>query len=86
MTARNITAVASLKLRLRMIASSSDGLSGISRVITGFGLAFCFRSFLSPCIDTGDPSDTDWQNELLPNGSRINMGAYGGTPEASMSD
>ncbi len=45
----------------------------------------------SPCIDAGAPSDVipgdpnDWQNELWPNGGRINMGAYGGTAEASMS-
>ena len=38
----------------------------------------------SPCIDAGDP-DSDWTAELLPNGGRINMGAYGGTLQASMS-
>jgi len=38
----------------------------------------------SPCIDAGDP-ESDWTAELLPNGGRINMGAYGGTPQASMS-
>lgn len=38
----------------------------------------------SPCIDTGDPR-SDWTAELLPNGERINMGAYGGTPQTSMS-
>jgi len=38
----------------------------------------------SPCIDRGDPS-SDWTGELWPHGKRINMGAYGGTPEASMS-
>lgn len=38
----------------------------------------------SPCIDAGDPNIlVGW--EPLPNGSRINMGAYGGTPEASKS-
>lgn len=36
----------------------------------------------SPCIDAGDPAST-WTNEPAPNGSRINMGAYGNTPEAS---
>jgi hypothetical protein len=36
----------------------------------------------SPCIDAGDPmSPIGW--ELFPNGGFINMGAYGGTPEAS---
>jgi len=38
----------------------------------------------SPCIDAGDP-DSDWSVELSPNGERINMGAYGGTTQASMS-
>jgi len=38
----------------------------------------------SPCIDAGNP-DSDWTVELIPNGGRINMGAYGGTPQASMS-
>ncbi len=36
----------------------------------------------SPCIDTGDPADLVG-NEPDPNGSRINMGAYGGTEYAS---
>ncbi len=39
----------------------------------------------SPCIDGGDP-DADYSNEPTPNGGRINMGAYGGTPYASMSE
>jgi hypothetical protein len=38
----------------------------------------------SPCIDTGNP-DSDFSAELQLNGDRINMGAYGGTPQASMS-
>jgi predicted outer membrane repeat protein len=38
----------------------------------------------SPCIDAGNDSP-DWKNEPWPHGRRINMGAYGGTPEASMS-
>ena len=38
----------------------------------------------SPCIDAGNP-DSDFSAELQPNGNRINMGAYGGTAEASMS-
>ena len=36
----------------------------------------------SPCIDAGDlMSPIGW--ELFPNGGFVNMGAYGGTPEAS---
>ena len=38
----------------------------------------------SPCIDAGDPS-TPIGLEPLPNGGIINMGAYGGTLEASKS-
>lgn len=38
----------------------------------------------SPCIDAGDPS-SPVGDEPQPNGTRINMGAYGGTAEASKS-
>jgi hypothetical protein len=38
----------------------------------------------SPCIDAGDPED-DCSAEPKPNGGRIDMGAHGGTPYASMS-
>ncbi len=38
----------------------------------------------SPCIDAGDPL-SNYSNELLPNGNRINMGVYGNTKEASLS-
>jgi len=38
----------------------------------------------SPCIDTGDPNSPIGL-EPFPNGGRINMGAYGGTAEASKS-
>jgi parallel beta-helix repeat protein len=38
----------------------------------------------SPCIDAGDPN-SDWTAELWPHGKRVNMGAFGGTPQASMS-
>ena len=39
----------------------------------------------SPCIDAGDPS-ADVALEPVPNGRRVNIGAYGGTPYASKSD
>jgi hypothetical protein len=50
----------------------------------------------SPCIDAGtsylvdDPNYgysglIDWRGELWPHGAKINMGAYGGTAQASMS-
>jgi internalin A len=42
-------------------------------------------SVTSPCIDGGDPT-VDPLDEPKPNGDRINMGAYGGTAYASMSD
>ncbi len=36
----------------------------------------------SPAIDAGDPA-SPYANEPAPNGGRINLGAYGNTPEAS---
>jgi parallel beta-helix repeat protein len=45
-------------------------------------------SLTSPCIDAGgepDDPNSNWTAELWPNGRRINIGAYGGTDEASMS-
>jgi Tol biopolymer transport system component len=39
----------------------------------------------SPCIDAGDGLD-DVLDEPNPNGGIINMGAYGGTPQASLSE
>lgn len=41
-------------------------------------------SVTSPCIDAGTP-DSDWSMEIMPNGKRIDMGAYGGTNQASKS-
>jgi len=38
----------------------------------------------SPCIDAGDPA-FDYTNEPEPNGCRIEVGAYGNTPEATLS-
>lgn len=38
----------------------------------------------SPCIDRGDPN-SPIGDEPDPNGGRVNMGAYGGTQEASLS-
>jgi len=45
-------------------------------------------SLTSLCIDAGgEPNDpnSDWTGELWPHGKRINIGAYGGTVQASMS-
>jgi len=41
-------------------------------------------SVTSPCIDAGNPA-YDWAEEVCPNGGRINIGAYGGTAQASHS-
>jgi len=37
----------------------------------------------SPCIDAGDPN-SNYASESWPHGARVNMGAYGGTSQASM--
>jgi hypothetical protein len=39
----------------------------------------------SPCIDAGDP-ESFWYQEPEPHGDRINMGTYGGTWQASLSN
>ena len=46
--------------------------------------SWVFDDVTSPCIDAGDPS-TPIGLEPFPNGGIINMGAYGGTAEASKS-
>ena len=43
------------------------------------------ESLTSPCIDGGDPNSKEWRKELWPHGERVNVGAYGGTGEASLS-
>ncbi len=54
---------------------------------SGFDSGLTVWSNHSPCIDTGDPhaSEDLVGSEPFPNGNRINMGAYGGTPQASKS-
>jgi len=49
-------------------------------------LALCWvrDNVTSPCIDAGDPEEPVGE-EPEPNAGRINLGAYGGTPEASKS-
>jgi hypothetical protein len=39
----------------------------------------------SPCVDGGDPNHNP-SGERMPNGGRVNMGVYGGTGYASMSE
>jgi hypothetical protein len=46
------------------------------------GQSWVTDSNTSPCIDAGDLY-SDWTGEPWPNGKRINMGAYGGTGQAS---
>jgi predicted outer membrane repeat protein len=48
------------------------------------GRSWVMDDVTSPCVDAGDPN-SDWAAEPWPNGGRINMGAYGGTAEASKS-
>jgi len=48
------------------------------------GKSWVIDDVTSPCIDAGDPN-SPVGDEPEPNGGRINMGAYGGTAEASKS-
>jgi hypothetical protein len=48
------------------------------------GQTWAFDFETSPCIDTGDPK-SPIGHETFPNGGIINMGAYGGTAQASKS-
>ncbi len=50
----------------------------------GASLAWVADDVTSPCIDAGDPLIAV-EHELFPNGGIVNMGAYGGTCEASKS-
>ena len=53
------------------------------RYVPAHGL-WAFDTRTSPCVDAGDPM-LYVGAERMPNGGRINVGAFGGTPEASMS-
>jgi hypothetical protein len=48
------------------------------------GESWVLDELTSPCIDAGDPN-SPVGDEPEPNGGRVNMGAYGGTAEASKS-
>ena len=65
------------------VQNGAAGIGNISSfphfVNAGIG-DFHLRSW-SPCIDAGSP-DSNYENEPLPNGGRVNMGAYGNTVEA----
>jgi hypothetical protein len=56
--------------------------STVGRVVAGGG--FTNDAQHSPMIDTGDPSSV-YTNEMEPNGARIDVGVYGNTPDASLS-
>jgi Right handed beta helix region/WD40-like Beta Propeller Repeat len=57
--------------------------SQIGRYVPASG-DWAWDDVTSPCIDAGD-SDTAWSLEPQPNGTCINIGAYGGTTQASLS-
>ena len=59
-------------------------LSEKGRYVPAYGL-WSFDEQTSLCVDAGDPNDDPW-GERMPHGARINMGAYGGTAYASMSE
>jgi len=59
-------------------------LSQRGRYVPAYGL-WSFDEVTSTCVDAGD-SAADASNERMPNGGRINMGAYGGTAYASLSE
>ena len=71
-----------------LFADAANGdfhlLSEYGRFVPAYGL-WSFDDKTSPCIDAGDPA-LDASGERTPNGGRIEMGAFGGTPEASLSE
>ena len=60
------------------------GGSGYVDEATGEKVKAYRRGADSPALDTGDPKG-DYSSEPYPNGHRVNMGAYGNTPWATMS-
>ncbi|MBN2131873.1 MAG: right-handed parallel beta-helix repeat-containing protein [Sedimentisphaerales bacterium] len=71
-----------------LLADTAGGdyhlLAEKGRYVPAYGL-WSFDTRTSPCVDAGDPA-VDVGAERMPNGGRINMGAFGGTAEASMSE
>ncbi len=71
-----------------LFADAEDGdyhlLSELGRYVPAYGL-WAFDEVTSPCVDAGDPLLAVGA-ERMPNGGRINMGAFGGTPQASLSE
>ncbi|HUU85065.1 MAG TPA: right-handed parallel beta-helix repeat-containing protein [Phycisphaerae bacterium] len=64
---------------LKSTGGRYDRASGLPPESAG---AWVLDGVTSPCIDTGDPLSA-YAVELLPNGDRINMGAWGNTAYAS---
>ena len=60
------------------------GGSGYVDEKTGETVKAYRRLGTSPALNTGDPK-SDYANEPKPNGRRVNLGAYGNTPWATMS-
>ncbi|MCK5171860.1 MAG: LamG domain-containing protein [Planctomycetes bacterium] len=58
-------------------------LSEDGRYVAAYGL-WSFDDVTSVCVDGGNPLDNP-MGERMPNGGRVNMGAYGGTAYGSMS-
>lgn len=58
--------------------------SAAGRFLSSGALTNDAPGVFSPLIDTGDPAST-WTNELPPNGGKINIGMFGNTPQASLS-
>jgi parallel beta-helix repeat protein len=56
------------------------------RSIAGYwnGSGWSYSAQTSPCLDAGNPASA-WGAEPLPNGGRVNIGAYGNTAQASKS-
>ncbi|HNS81842.1 MAG TPA: right-handed parallel beta-helix repeat-containing protein, partial [Kiritimatiellia bacterium] len=67
-------------------AASNDfhALSPAGRYVSGSGYMTNAAEALSILVDSGDPL-SDVADETLPNGSRINIGRYGGSGQSSLS-
>ena len=67
-----------------VLESVNVHLRGGKYVDEATGTAVFARGTRSPALNTGDPK-SDYSQEPKPNGRRVNLGAYGNTPWATMS-
>jgi len=71
-----------------LVADAGSGdfhlISASGRVLPSGVITNDADGLYSPLIDTGDPASV-WTNEPATHGSRVNIGRYGNTPEASRS-